>query len=123
MFFRPSHEERVKRLGVSLKDVEHFRYYNREGQIMHVAVVVIRPGRAYIGTAACSKRDNYNRKRGYEIAVGRALKAADSPMIGFAVGTVDGVVLRDACRFVVEEALGPSWYPIMPKRGVLTYAN
>lgn len=42
----------------------------------HLAVVVLTDGRCYVGIARCGKRDQFNRSRGHEIAVGRAMKRA-----------------------------------------------
>ena len=59
-----------------LLHVFHFRIPEEK---THLAVVLLKErdeAFGYIGTAVCGKHDNYSRKIGYTIAVGRALKAA-----------------------------------------------
>ena len=55
--------------------VEHFRTPSEHGQgYDHIAVVVTKEGACFVGMAELSKKDNYNRKLGFMISVGRACK-------------------------------------------------
>lgn len=79
--FRREHQ-RLLAKAVSVPHIEHFRvpYYSpmmgrgaRHGY-RHIAVAIDTGGKIYVGFAAPNHRDAYDRKRGYVIAVGRALK-------------------------------------------------
>lgn len=131
MHFNREHQTLLSRIGLeNVKDIEHFRVDYRDipvddinnlwdnkrfiqvsGPVHHYACLAMKDGTVYVGKAFCSDQDTYNRKRGYTISLGRALKAATSPIPNrtFMVDTsLEGVSLRDACR----EALGlPPYTP------------
>jgi hypothetical protein len=68
---KKGYAKHIERLGDELYAVEHIR-----GESYNVAVVVLRDGRYFVGTAVLNPTDQYNRRIGHEIAVGRALDAA-----------------------------------------------
>lgn len=43
----------------------------------HYAVVIDKRGHLYLGTAHCSEKDQYVKKLGFQVSVGRALKAME----------------------------------------------
>lgn len=58
-------------------------YLPRGAQHKKIAVVILKDGDEYSrGLAVCSKKDQFNRKRGLEIARGRAVKALVSSKNG-----------------------------------------
>lgn len=65
-----------------IRAVFHFPGVLRERS--NFAAVVMNDGALYLGEARCSPRDTWNRRRGFRIAVGRALAeaASDSPSFG-----------------------------------------
>ena len=87
-FFKQSHHRAKEIIGDNLKDIEHFRTYDpnpaavRENVDVetlypsNTAVLVLNDGRCYVGKSYCSPKDRYNPSRGYEIALGRAMKEA-----------------------------------------------
>ena len=104
---KKGYAKHVERLGDDLYAVEHIR-----GEGYNVAVVVLQDGRFYVGTAVLNPIDQYNRRIGHEIAVGRALEAAlRFPMEDEADGVLwrgegNELVGRDlgnACRRVARE--------------------
>lgn len=122
MHFNREHTRLLDRLGLSaVKDIEHFRIHVMEipndvyesitqgyryalnpSSFSHYACLCLVDGAVYLGEAHTSAKDNYNRKRGYTIAVGRALRAAvdkdSSPKHFWVQPDKEGVALRDACR-------------------------
>lgn len=112
----------IRRLNGVLFELEHF--VNRPDgpktkPVGNVAVVVLKDGRAFVGKSKCSDTDQWNHKRGFNIAVGRALKRAwqrvaidmcidcyrpIEPIENFTVpmngngAPIGGVELRDYCR-------------------------
>lgn len=119
----------LDKIGDRFLEHEHYRLYDdgvmtveykgREAHLPlgeargNLAVVVLKDGRCYIGKAVCAQADQYVKKKGYRLAVKRALeKAARSlghqscstwaPCVAgedFQVPAgVGGVELRDLCR-------------------------
>lgn len=123
----------LTRLDGQLWEIEHFKVYEygeatwswpdakditNKWPVGNCAVVVLKDGRAFVGKAMCSERDQYNHKRGFNMAVGRALKKAvvgrvvsnsadfmvplsvPSPTLEDPRGDapLGGVALRDYCR-------------------------
>jgi len=75
---KKGYAKHVKALGDELYAVEHFK-----SSVGNVAVVVLSDGRYFIGTAKLNPKDNYSRKLGHEIALGRALaRAVNYPLNG-----------------------------------------
>jgi len=114
IYFHPEHSKLLSKIGLDvIKDLEHYRIPAEEFDQMedlihgyvHLAALCMKTGDVYIGGAACSVRDQYNRKRGYGVAVGRALKRALVKPFGDAVVPLEvvGLGLRDACRQVIVE--------------------
>lgn len=66
----------VTQLEDKLKDVEHWTVTDPKNPRMriHYAVAIQRDGKCGLGRAACASADQYDRKIGYRIAVGRALR-------------------------------------------------
>lgn len=67
---------------------------------VHIALVITGDA-AYVGYSRCSALDQYNAKRGYAIAVGRALRHAGQKDRNYMVNIdkgLEGRALRDACR-------------------------
>ena len=122
MDLKIQHQRLYRMLGERVLDIEHFRHttspiflakdgkeYEHVDRPTNTAVVVFRDGSCFVGTAVCSEKDQYVRKVGHTIAVGRALRLAvdctiyeyDKP--DFIVDTsLRGVALRDACREVLH---------------------
>ena len=87
-------ERKLEELGlVERADIRHYRWYPFElgglellDQVdapdcrpdprggLTVVDIILDDGRTYTGTATCSMRDNYNKRIGRAIAIGRALK-------------------------------------------------
>ena len=116
-FFKPSHQRARTIIGDQLKDIEHFRTYDlsphpeRAGIMVksNTAVVVLHDGRCYVGKSYCAPMDTYNPSRGYEIALGRALRSVvDSEFWGtgctFFVYDKEGRALRNAVKEELERA-------------------
>lgn len=97
---------RVRALAMEglLRDVEHYRIDTGGCVPVHVAFVVDDQGRAYVGMAHCSKKDQYRRKLGHEIAIGRAFAALmnGAPPVLEVPNDVVGVRLRDYLRPTAE---------------------
>ncbi len=121
---KPGYAKHLERLGDSIRDVEHFRTTYDVEPIpgipvrvmdipMNVAVVVLNDGACFIGEAKLNYQDTYNRKRGHEIAVGRALKKAcgysesnrhrSYEPLFYVPGNRAGVALRDFCRKQLDQ--------------------
>ena len=96
----------VAKLGDSLHSVEHFILVDIDDYPIHAAAVVTTDGKYYTGIAVTNTDlDQYNRRRGHEIAVGRAMKLALSPDDGGTVlpnGLTHGKELRDSLRPTLE---------------------
>ncbi len=100
------------------EDGKHFGY--------NVAVAVDEFGRCYVGEAKCSPRDQYTKKRGFEIAVGRALnvaqwRAADFVLVGVQREGVSDKEIRlkvwGVLRGMRESSLG--WiFPVATQAGI-----
>ena len=112
------HKRLATKIGPHLKDIEHFIVRGGWGsrQPAHLAVAVDYSGMCFVGRAhANTKLDQYVRRIGYVMSVGRALrKMADylgphGHVADFYVPTeMEGVALLDACR----RNLGlPEWRP------------
>ena len=69
---KKSYAKHVDGLGEWLYAVGHYRY----DSLLHVAVVILTDGHYFVGISKKDPYDNYSRKRGHEIAVGRALHYA-----------------------------------------------
>ena len=100
---KKGYAKHVDKLGDQLYAVEHYRYDES-----NVAIVVLQDGRYFIGTARTSPKDNYCRKIGHEIAVGRALNWAitqsDAPSgILWSVEQLAGRELGKACREIADK--------------------
>ena len=115
MDFKPQHQRLVRLIGFQrILDIEHFRHkvdrvdyfdaggnlYTHENRPANTAVVVLRDGSCYVGRAVCSEADNYSRRIGHTISVGRSLrKIYNKETPDFRVDpNLRGVELRDACR-------------------------
>lgn len=110
MYFTREHQRLLSRLGLeNVKDIEHFRvqadqvnsrYHLNPTSWSHYACLVLTSGCVYHGEAHTSYTDQYNRKRGYTISVGRALRRAlEDPQPLLWVPThYEGILLRDTCR-------------------------
>ena len=61
----------LKQLGDDLYALEHFK-----GIDCNVAIAILQNGQYFVGAAYLNPADQYNRKLGHEIAVGRALNRA-----------------------------------------------
>lgn len=113
MYLSNQHQRLAKPIFDIIKDLEHYRstvdlwtildngreYYHWD-RPKHTAVIVLKDGSCYVGEAVCSEVDSYNRKTGYNIAVGRALKSVVSgnkPDFTVDQG-LGGLDLRDRCR-------------------------
>lgn len=64
------HGHWVKMLGDDLADIQHFR---RPENNEHIAVTVLQDGSCFVGRSVCSRKDQYVKKIGFNIAVGRSL--------------------------------------------------
>jgi len=83
------------------------KYFPGQVFIDHFAAVVCRNGASnevFLASALCCYLDQYNRKLGHAISVGRALKQALRwPRNGMQIeSSLAGVALRDRCRQLVE---------------------
>ncbi len=63
------------RFDLARYDAKRSAFASRGG--LTFAVIVLPDGHGFVGAAACSKRDNFSRKRGREIALGRAWAEAE----------------------------------------------
>lgn len=121
MYLSDQHRRLASPILNSIKDIEHFRsrvdlvteldngrMYCHWGRPKHTAVIVFKDGSCYVGQAICSEKDTYNRKVGYNISVGRALKAWHSGQKpDFTVDpATSGMSLRDVCRSYIERYAG-----------------
>ena len=102
---KKGYEQHMKNLGDELYAVEHTYTDN-----CNVAVAVMANGQYYVGVARAHPDDNYNRKLGHEIAVGRALYSAwtrpgdhDGTLWDILGTQLTGRELGDACRKVAKE--------------------
>jgi hypothetical protein len=116
----------MKRLGYDNKDgkwipkkgriheIVHFRVPYSNGHTIqpytHIAAVVLKSGQMFWGVSKCCPKDQYNRKLGYTISVGRALSWAAKPHSkGMTIRRKKdrtlpgGFKLRDQCRKRLEE--------------------
>jgi hypothetical protein len=100
LFFPKSHDRWVESILPRIKDVEHLilRYDYRNP--IHIAVVITNDGACYVGECRFGKLDTYNRRRGFEISLGRGLKRAAryENLYDFIVDNeLSGRDLRDEC--------------------------
>lgn len=103
---KKGYAKHLEKLGDDLYAVEHIR-----GDGYNVAVAVLQDGSFFVGTAVLNPIDQYSKRLGHEIAVGRALYSAvtfpgDSD--GKLWDTVSeeqlvGRELGNACRQIVRE--------------------
>ena len=75
-FYKHSHNRWVRAISSHIADYEHFILRFDYRQPIHMAVVVLTDGRCYVGERRFDHNEQYNRKRGFETAIGRALKLA-----------------------------------------------
>jgi len=68
---KKGYAKHVKLLGDVIYAVEHYR-----GHRANTAIVILQDGQYFIGRSYTNPEDNYSRKLGHEIAVGRALDRA-----------------------------------------------
>lgn len=111
-----------------LHDFEHYRIPlqvcgkklgEKDLRMAHLAVMVGKDGRLFPGVSICSYYDNYNRKKGFHIAVGRALVnlMKGRPMEGkkgqalILAPLPEGVALRDKVRSEVDFLIPPVYDP------------
>ena len=129
MDLKREHQKWARRVGWSLATVEHFRVPNYRPAMLgthwrgadntgqkdpdnrirhgyeHIGVVVLNTGWCFVARSRPNWRDNYNRKRGHTIAVGRALKRAalvdqkpDFAIDRKLIGTNNNNPMRDEIR-------------------------
>ena len=99
-FFKLSHDKWVKSVYPYLVDYEHFILKFQYRQPIHLAVVVLDSGVCYVGERRFGHTEQYNRKRGFETALGRALKRAvrEPTEYDFMVDNeLSGRELREVC--------------------------
>ena len=96
MLLKREHQRVFRTIAKKFHDVEHFRVVEKN---MHIAVVVLKDGRCFIGVSKVAKRDTYSRKIGHTMSVGRAMQYAGKYDADFVVNKkLIGRDLRDACR-------------------------
>lgn len=112
-----------------IHDIEHYRFkaiviphdgwkYDelpKKETYLHCGVLIADDGDIYTGLALPSFYDQYNRKLGFAIAMGRALSAYE---LHFSISSLElplpkGVALRDVCRRVVLPLLADMDYPVV----------